>query len=139
MSSNVSFSKIIIFSIWKQTDLCKELAEVFPNLTINLKTVPSPYIPEIYTWLLNRQKSAKQIYMEMLNEKIEYLQKQLKLSKGEAQAAVLKISGFSTWKDVEQIDEAQARYLINLEKDKIKTAETFGYDYIIYEFDKSDV
>lgn len=54
-------------------------------------------------------------------------------------AAVLKISGFSTWKDVEQIDEAQARYLINLEKDKIKTAETFGYDYIIYEFDKSDV
>ena len=124
---------------WKQTDLCKELAEVFPNLTINLKTVPSPYIPEIYTWLLNRQKSAKQIYMEMLNEKIEYLQKQLKLSKGEAQVAVLKISGFSTWKDVEQIDEAQARYLINLEKDKIKTAETFGYDYIIYEFDKSDV
>lgn len=119
---------------WNQDDLCKELSKIFPNLTITIKTVPSPYIPEIYLWLLNHQKSAKQIYKEMLNDKIKYLQNNLQVSKTDAEKSILKSSGFASWDNIEQIDEAQARYLISLEKRKIKTAQELNRDYVIDEY-----
>lgn len=119
---------------WQQDDLYKELAEVFPDKKILVKIVPSSYIPEIYEWLLKRQKSAKQIYREMLNDKIQYLQNKLKISNKEATEAILKSSGFASWNDLEQIDEAQARFLINVEKRKIKMAQELNYDYILAEY-----
>lgn len=117
-------------------DIRKELSEVYPNLSITLKTVPSPYIPEIYLWLLTRQKTAKQIYVDLLNERIEHLQNELKISKDEAQNAVLAISRFDSWAKIEQITETQARYLLNLEKSNLKTSEFWGIDYIVSEYKK---
>lgn len=123
---------------WQQEDLCKELAVRFPDKKITIKMVPTSYILEIYTWLLRYQKSAKQTYIDMLNQKIEHLQHTLKLSKQNAKKAILKSSGFDSWDDIEWIDEAQARYLINVEKRKIKNAQELNYDYILDEYRKTN-
>lgn len=125
-------------SYWEQDDLCKELAEIFPHQKFILKTVPSSYIPEIYEWLLLRQKSAKQLYIEMLIEKVNHLQKKLNLSIDDAKKAVLKSSGFDSWETIDKIEESQARYLINLEKAKIKNGKELNLDYTLYEYRKNN-
>ena len=119
-----------------EDDLTSEMKKCFPTLDIRVERVPFYYIPEIYERVLKIQKSAKEIYMEMLKQKAKKLKSLLKIPHHEALEISAKMVGWKDWKEVNSIDESQARLAINSEKYNKKTSETFGKNQVEYEYEK---
>lgn len=121
---------------WQLKDLEDEMRRIFPALDIKTEPVPDYYIPEIYRCLLKTQKSAGQIYREMLKQKARKLKKILGIAHYEALELAARITGWKNWREVLTIDEGHARMVINSEKQKKKMAAEMNYDQLQYEYKK---
>ncbi|MBR1778323.1 MAG: hypothetical protein IJ752_07060 [Alphaproteobacteria bacterium] len=106
---------------------CKHLQKPFPQMTFSPQFVPKYYVPEIYRRLLDRQKSARQIYLEMLKQKAKKLKKKLSIPHHEALELTAKMTGWANWKAATVIEEEQARHVICAEQIKKKMAERQGW------------
>jgi len=104
---------------------CKHFRRPFPQMEFNIRFVPDFYIPEIYKRLLKKQKSARQIYLEMLKQKARKLKKKLNIPHHEALELVAAMAGWPNWKAATVIEEKQARHVICAEQIKKKLAERF--------------
>lgn len=119
-----------------ENDLLTEIRKYFPKLSLQVERVPSYYLPEIYERLLKIQKSAREIYIEILKQKARKLKNMLNIAHHEALEISAKMVGWKNWKEVNSINESQARLAIHSEKFNKKTAEMFGYNQIEHEYRK---
>lgn len=119
-----------------ESDLLSEMKKVFPQLDIYVERVPSYYIPEIYNRLLKIQKSAGEIYLEILKQKAKKLKNMLNIRHYEALEISAKMVGWKNWKEATLIDESTARLAIHSEKYNKQTSEMFGRNQIEYEYEK---
>lgn len=108
--------------LW-QNNLAQEISKVYPALELKIELKPVYLIDEIYKRLLNRQKSARDIYTEMMKQKARKLKKMLNIPHHEALELAAHITGWKSWKEITQIDEARARYVISAEKYKKELAQ----------------
>ena len=95
-----------------------EISKVFPTLELKSESKPVYLIEEIYKRLMNLQKTAREIYLEMMKQKARKLKKMLNIPHHEALELTAKMTGWKNWKEITQIDEARARFVISAEKKK---------------------
>lgn len=117
-------------------DLLSEMKIIFPALDIRVERVPTYYISEIYKRLLTIQKSAGEIYMEILKQKAKKLKTMLNIPHHQALELSAQMSGWKNWKEVTLIDESAARFAIHSEKRNKKNAEELNCNQIEYEYKK---
>ena len=113
-----------------------KLQALYPDLPIQMFRVPEYYIPIMYEEALKHQKSAKNIYIEMLKQKARKLKKMLNIPHHEALELSAKITGWNNWKEVTLIDECRARHAINAERTKKEWATKQNYDALENEYQK---
>lgn len=106
---------------------CEHLRRPFPETEFNIRFVPDFYVPEIYKRLMKKQKSAQQIYLEMLKQKAKKLKKKLDIPHHEALELVSVMAGWPSWKTATTVEEEQARHVICAEQIKKKIAQNRGY------------
>ena len=123
-------------SEWLKEDLLSEMKKNFPALDIRVERVPSYYISEIYKRLLTIQKSAGEIYTEILKQKAKKLKAVLNIPHHEALELSARMSGWKNWKEATEIDESAARFAIHMEKRSKKNAEDLNCNQIEYEYKK---
>lgn len=119
-----------------EQDLLAEIRGRFPALEPKPERVPSFYIAEIYRRLPKMQKSAREIYLEMLKQKARKLKRTLKLCHHEALELAARITGWKDWREAAAIDEAHARLAIDTEKSNKRTAALFGCDQTEKEYEE---
>ncbi|MBQ8750585.1 MAG: hypothetical protein IJZ30_02985 [Alphaproteobacteria bacterium] len=86
--------------------------KAYNDLTIKVKIVPDFYIPAIYSNLPKYQRSASDIYMEMLKERAKKIKKELKITHHEALEIVARAERWKDYKSINIKNEPHARYLI---------------------------
>ena len=100
--------------------LIQDLQRFFPEIDFQIKTVPSiDYIKAIYDILPSYQKSAKEIYLEMMKQKARRLKSMLEITHTDALEIVSKMSGFSSWKAMQQIENSDAKSAIANERKNV--------------------
>ena len=100
--------------------LIQDLQRFFPEIDFQIKTVPSVnYIKAIYDILPSYQKSAKEIYLEMMKQKARRLKSMLEITHTDALEIVSKMSGFSSWKAMQQIEKLDAKSAIVNERKNV--------------------
>jgi len=114
----------------------RKIHKIHPNLPINMIRVPEYYIPIMYEEALKHQKSAKDIYIEMLKQKARKLKKRLNIPHHEALELSAKITGWNNWKEVTLIDERRARHVICAERTKKEWANRLNYDVLETEYQR---
>ncbi len=100
-----------------------QMCRIYKDLKLKIELVPDYYIPAIYAVLPKYQRSASDIYMEMLKEKAKKLKSELNISHHEALDIAAKIDDWDSFQAVKIEDESHARYLISAEKWRNRTAE----------------
>lgn len=103
-----------------------QMCRVYKDMKLRVEKVPEYYISAIYAALPKYQRSAKDIYMEMVKERAKKLKSALKITHHEALDLSAKIGGWDDFKSIKIEDESHARGLIgeakwrkNLAKDSI--------------------
>ncbi len=100
--------------------LIQDLQRYFPEIDFQIKTVPSiDYIKAIYDVLPSYQKSAKEIYLEMMKQKARRLKSMIDITHTEALEIVSQMSGFSNWKAMQQIENLDAKSAIVNERKNV--------------------
>ncbi len=112
----------------------KTLQLSYPNLTFNIEYVPEYYIPAIYEEVAKTQKTARQIYIEILKQKAKYLKKMLQITHHEALEIAAQMVGFKNFKDALLITEQNARYAIQKEQQNKALALKSGKDYVMKQY-----
>lgn len=115
----------------KNTYWYDKMCEIYKELKLKVELVPDYYIPAIYAALPKYQRSAGEIYMEMLKEKAKKLKAELKISHHEALDIVAKIDDWDNFQAIKIEDEAHARYLINT----AKTRQEFCQGSLLREYE----
>lgn len=113
-----------------------EIGKNFPELKLTTIQVPSFYIAEIYRRLQKTQKTAAEIYLEILKQKAKKLGKKLNIPHHAGLELVAKMAGWQSWKLACRIDEDQARFACEAEKNKKELAATFHQDPLEMEYQK---
>lgn len=109
------------------------MCAIYKDLKLKVELVPDFYIPAIYAALPKYQRSAREIYMEMLKEKAKKLKSELNISHHEALDIAAKIDDWDDFQSIKIEDEAHARHLISAEKWRNKIANgSFLQEYEIY-------
>ena len=104
----------------------KDLHRLFPNLDIRIEKVPNEYITQIYNRLHEFQKSASEIYIEMLKQKARKLKRLAEIPHHEALDVVAQMAGWRDWRSIKIEDEMHARQLIDALKWHKNTAASFN-------------
>ncbi len=89
----------------------------YPNLKFDIECVPEYYISKIYQEIAKIQKTAKDIYIEMLKQNARHLKKEFQISHHEALEIVAKKAGFKNFQEALNITERNARYAITREQE----------------------
>ena len=98
----------------------KRLKEDFPKMDFEEEQVPEYYIENIYKKLLTVQKSANEIFIEMLKQKARKLKKIFNLPHHKALETVANMAGIAKWEKVSELTEQQSRRGIYLEQSRKK-------------------
>ena len=106
----------------------------YPNLEFDIEYVPEHYISAIYNEVSKTQKTAKDIYLEVLKQKAKRLKKVLEISHHEALEISAKMVGFKSFKDALNITEQNARYAIHRDQEAKTGALKRGKDYILEQY-----
>lgn len=113
--------------------LIESVEHCFQNLQFDVEYVPSYYIDFIYREVAKTQKTARQIYLEMLKQKAKHLKKMLQIAHHEALEIAAKMVGFKSFKAALDITEENARYAISKEQARqrrLKAAKTTSWSSI---------
>ena len=115
----------------KNTYWYDQMCLIYQELKFKVEFVPDYYIPAIYAALPKYQRSARDIYMEMLKEKAKKLKKELNVTHHEALDIAAKIDNWDSFQTVKIEDEAHARYLISA----AKTRQEFSNGSLLREYE----
>ena len=106
----------------------------YPDIKFDIEYVPEHYIAAIYEEVSKIQKTAKDIYLEILKQKARALKKLLQIPHHEALELSAQMVGFKSWKDALSMNERNARYAIERENEKKKYALEQGKDPLQREY-----
>ncbi len=115
-------------------DIEKELTKHFPGLELKIQQAPQSFIDAVYRKLPQMQKSAKQVYLEILKQKARKLRKKLNFPHHQALETVAQMAGWQSWKQATRIDEERAKFVLVSEKNKKELAAVFGQDPLEMEY-----
>jgi len=122
-------------TVLPQKYLIESLSASFPSLKFDVESASGAYIDSIYAYLFQTQKSAKQIYVEILKQKARFLKKELQIPHHEALEITAKMVGFKSFKEALNISEQNALYAIDQEKHfKAKSLE-IGKNYTMIQYE----
>lgn len=85
---------------------------------------------------IKAQKTAQEIYIEMLKQKARHLKKELNIPHYKALETIARMVGFKDFKEALNISEDNARYAIDEENKKKQIAVQNAKDYIKTEYEK---
>ena len=108
----------------------------YPNLDFDIEYVPEHYIDFIYREVAKMQKTARDIYVEVLKQKAKHLKKVLKIAHHEALEISAKIVGFKSFKEALKMTEQNARYAISKDQEAKSEALKRGKDYVLLQYHK---
>ncbi|MBO4285134.1 MAG: hypothetical protein J5895_02760 [Alphaproteobacteria bacterium] len=114
--------------------LIKSIMNSFPKMVPHTSYVPPYYIDFIYRELEKTQKTAREIYIEMLKQKAKHLKKELEITHHEALEIAAKMVGFKNFKEALKIAERNARYAIEKEQNTKTYALKRGKDYVMDQY-----
>ena len=114
--------------------LIKSITHSFPEMVPHTSYVPPYYIDFIYREVAKTQKTARQIYLEMLKQKAKHLKKMLQIAHHEALEIAAKMVGFKSFKEALDITEQNARYAISKEQASKAKALKGGKDYVMEQY-----
>lgn len=119
---------LVVSAYHDETDkiFIRDLVKYFPNLTFRFEKVLAEYIKQLYRRLPEFQKSATEIYLEMLKQKARKLKRMTELTHMQALDVVAQMAGWNDWRSIKIEDEAHARGLIDAEKWRKNTAADFN-------------
>ena len=106
----------------------------YPNLHFDIEYVPEYYIAAIYQEVSKIQKTAKEIYIEILKQKARHLKKELHLTHHEALEVSAQMVGFKSFKEALNITEKNARYAISEDQTEKDRASKNGKDYVMEQY-----
>ena len=107
---------------------------ILSKVVQHLEYVPEHYIAAIYEEVSKIQKTAKDIYLEILKQKARALKKLLQIPHHEALELSAQMVGFKSWKDTLSMNERNARYAIERENEKKQYALEQGKDPLQREY-----
>ena len=121
--------------------LVESLTASFPNLKFDIEHVSKKIIDATYAYVAKKQKTAADIYIEILKQKARFLKKELQIPHHEALEICAKMVGFKNFKQALQISEKNARYAIEQEKYFKAKSEQIGKNYtqMQYEYYKKSL
>ncbi len=110
---------LIITDLTPKDLLLHMLKKAFPDMSFKTQKVSEEYLKEINQQLGKTQKTAKQIFIEMLKQKARKLKKLLDIPHHEALDLAAKLSDWSDWKTIIRIEEDQAKHCISVQKKRM--------------------
>lgn len=121
--------------------MVESLTASFPNLKFDIEHVSKKIIDATYAYVAKKQKTAADIYIEILKQKARFLKKELQIPHHEALEIAAKMVGFKNFKQALQISEKNARYAIEQEKYFKAKSEQIGKNYtqMQYEYYKKSL
>lgn len=123
----------LVLSELKNTNLLVEnLHKCFPEMKFDIEKVPDEWITYLLEKVAERQKSAHDIYIEMLKQKARKLKRLIGVPHHAALEMTARVAGWKNWKEVHSVSEVQARHLIACEQDLENRARVMGYQNSIY-------
>ncbi len=112
---------------FKQKDFLKDLKRSFPCMKFAIDLVPDYYIDYLYQEVYKRQKSARDVYLEMMRQKSVLISEIFGVPVVLAQDAAAQFVGWKDWVDMENVTTTHARHLIAMQQDLDKRVEKDGY------------
>ena len=91
----------------------ENIRKIYKDLEIKVNLVPDFYISSIYSNLAQYQRSATDIYIEMLKERAKKIKKELKIAHHIALEVVAKAEHWKNYKSIKIENETHARYYIS--------------------------
>ena len=116
-----------------QKYLLEDLSRSFPQIKFAAELVPDYCIDFLYQEIYKRQKSARDIYLEMMRQKAVLISEIFGVSAVLAQDAAAQFVGWKDWKELKTVTNTHARHLIAMQQNLDKRVEKNGYkNDIIY-------
>lgn len=118
-----------------QKHLIESLSASFPKLEFDIESASASYIDSIYLYLSQTQKTAKQIFLEILKQKARFLKKELQIPHHEALEITAQMVGFKSFKEALNISEQNALYAIDQEKHFKAKSLKIGKNYTMMQYE----
>ena len=111
----------------KQKHLLEDLKRSCPYMKFIVELVPDYYIDCLYQEIYKRQKSARDVYLEMMRQKSVLISEIFGVPVVLAQDAAAQFVGWKDWMDMENVTITHARHLIAMQQNLDKRVEKNGY------------
>lgn len=111
----------------RQKHLLEDLQRSFPQMKFKLDLVSDDCIDYMYQEIYKRQKSARDLYLEMMRQKAELISEIFGVSEVLAQDAAAQFVGWKDWQAMYKVTIPHARHLIAMQQDLDKRVEKNGY------------
>jgi len=111
----------------KQKHLLDDLQRSFPYMQFTVELVPDYCIDYLYQEIYKRQKSARDIYLEMMRQKTILISTVFGVSVVLAQDAAAQFAGWKDWQEMQTLTITHARHLIARQQNLDKRVEKNGY------------
>ncbi len=111
----------------RQKHLLEDLSRSFPQIKFAAELVPDYCIDFLYQEIYKRQKSARDVYLEMMRQKAVLISEIFGVPVVLAKDAAAQFVGWKDWMDMENVTTTHARHLIAMQQDLDKRVEKNGY------------
>jgi len=117
---------------WGLKHLLEDLRDCFPKMVFQPIMVPDLCIDYLYSQIIKRQKSARDIYTEMMRIKAEHISRIFGVPMILAQDAAAKFAGWNNFDEIYSVSEVHARHLMAQEQNMNLRAKNLGFGNSIY-------
>lgn len=111
----------------KQKHFLEDLKRSFPYMKFTVELVSDYCIDYLYQEIYKRQKSARDIYLEMMRQKAMLISEIFSVPVVLTQDAAAQFIGWKDWTEMENVTNTHARHLIAMQQDLDKRVEKNGY------------
>ena len=117
---------------WGLKHLLEDLKDCFPKMAFQPIIVPDSCIDYLYSEIIKQQKSARDIYTEIMRIKAEHISRIFGVPLVLAQDAAAKFAGWNNFDEIYSVTEPHARHLIAQEQNMNLRAKNLGFGNSIY-------
>ena len=117
---------------WGLKHLLEDLKDCFPQMVFQPIMVPDLCLDYLYAKIIKQQKSAHDIYIEMMQIKAEHISRIFGVPLVLAQDAAAQFAGWHNFDEIYSVTEPHARHLIAQEQSMNLRAKNLGFGNSIY-------
>ena len=110
-----------------QKHLLEDLKRIFTYMQFAVELVPDYCIDYLYQEIYKRQKSARDIYLEMMRQKAMLISTVFGVPVVFAQDAAAQFAGWKDWQEMQTVTISHARHLMANQQDLDRRVEKNGY------------